>query len=93
MKTVSSLIEKTNMLKNRKLHREEDMFQEVLMALANKFLLYRLNNEDLEAVQNKFDELNRTWKQYVSNWNGNPKRVTELRNGDFLNLIQHKLKE
>jgi hypothetical protein len=78
---------------NRTVRKETEEFQEVLLVLCNKFLETRLFTENEKELEEKLNELDRAWKQYVHNWNKNPKRFIELRSNDFLKIVNDKLKQ
>jgi len=78
----------------RKQKREETIFKEHLLNLANSYLSFENLNTDIPKREIEFKRLNKKWIEYVMVWNNNPQHVVPLRITDFVNLIKsHKAKQ
>ena len=78
---------------DRKIRKENNAHQSLLLSAVKEFLEYRLQTDDEMLLEAKLDQLDRRWKKFVANWNRNPKRHHQLRKEDFLLIVSHKLSE
>jgi len=79
---------------SRKIRRERESFQQVLMALVNTYITFKEehkhNKKNALLIKNELKLQEARWKDFANKWNHNSKHSIQVRLDDFQNLIIYK---
>jgi len=78
----------------RKVRREKEAYQAVLMSFANTYIAFKekhkKDKKNKLLIKNELQIQEHNWKSFVHKWNANPKHRVQLRIDEFRNLIIYK---